>query len=122
MPEPIDVHVGKRLRARRLLAGLSQTAFAAKLGVSFQQVQKYENATNRISAGRLYRMARILNVPIEYFFEEFGEQALPRDLRREELELVRAFNKLEDPPTREQIVDLVNALSDRAPVGGIRSL
>jgi len=111
MPDPIDVHVGERVRARRLLAGLSQDAFAEKLGVTFQQVQKYEKGTNRISASRLYRMATILNVPIDYFFEDLGETTLPSGMRREGLELVRAFNKVDRLNTRKQIVALLNALA-----------
>jgi len=110
MPDPIDVHVGERVRARRLLAGLSQDAFASKLGVTFQQVQKYEKGANRISASRLYKMASILNVPVDYFFEDIGESALPSAMRREGLELVRAFNKVEPPRMRKQIVALLNVL------------
>ncbi|GAB4572706.1 MAG: helix-turn-helix transcriptional regulator [Rhodothalassiaceae bacterium] len=113
MPDPIDVHVGERVRARRLLAGMSQDAFASKLGITFQQVQKYEKGTNRISASRLYRMAKILNTPISYFFAEMGERQLPPKLRREGLELVRAFNGIESPAMRKQVLQLIEALGDR---------
>lgn len=112
MPDPVDVHVGERVRARRLLAGMSQDAFAARLGITFQQVQKYEKGTNRISASRLYRMALVLNVPIGYFFENLGSSALPNGLRREGLELVRAFNKIEEPKTRKQVLALLHALGE----------
>lgn len=112
MPDPIDVHVGERVRARRLLAGMSQDAFAARLGITFQQVQKYEKGTNRISASRLYRMALVLHVPISYFFENLGSSSLPNGLRREGLELVRAFNKIDEPKTRKQVLALLHALGD----------
>jgi len=111
MPHPVDVHVGERVRARRLLAGLSQDAFARKLNITFQQVQKYEKGTNRISASRLYKIATILSVPIDYFFEDLGESVLPEAMRREGLELVRAFNKVEEPRTRKQILSLLSSLA-----------
>lgn len=68
-PHPVDLHVGKRLKQRRMLLDLSQQALGAHLGLSFQQVQKYERASNRISASRLYALAQILNVPVGFFFE-----------------------------------------------------
>lgn len=119
MPHPVDIHVGERVRARRLLAGLSQDAFAKKLNITFQQVQKYEKGTNRISASRLYKMATILNVPIDYFFEDLGQATLPEAMRREGLELVRAFNKVEEPRTRKQILSLLSSLA-RSQTGGTK--
>lgn len=114
MPDPIDIHVGERVRARRLLAGMSQDAFASQLGITFQQVQKYEKGANRISASRLYRMAKILNAPISYFFEEVGAESLPGKLRREGLELVRAFNSIGNQHMRRQVLSLIEALGDRS--------
>ena len=70
-PHPIDIHVGKRLQQRRNECGVSQTALATAIGVSFQQVQKYERAKDRISASRLYAIARFLNVDANYFFNKF---------------------------------------------------
>ena len=70
---PIDVHVGDRLRTRRTLLGLSQMALAEAMGFSFQQLQKYESGTNRISASRLYDLSKILDVEIDYFFEEMDQ-------------------------------------------------
>jgi transcriptional regulator with XRE-family HTH domain len=67
---PVDIHVGARVRARRKLLGMSQTDLGDAIGLSFQQVQKYENATNRISASRLYELSRVLDVPVEHFFED----------------------------------------------------
>ncbi|KAA5605451.1 helix-turn-helix transcriptional regulator [Roseospira marina] len=75
-PDPIDKHVGERVRLRRAMLGMSQDTMSRALGVSFQQVQKYERGTNRISASRLFDVARVLNVPIGFFFEAMGEDAL----------------------------------------------
>jgi len=72
-PNAIDVHVGKRLRMRRLMLRMSQEVLADKLGITFQQVQKYENGTNRISAGRLHGIAHILQVPVQFFFDGLPE-------------------------------------------------
>ena len=114
MPHPVDVHVGKRVRARRLLCGMSQEAFASKLGVTFQQIQKYERGANRISASRLYKISKILNVPVGYFFEDVGRNTLPGTLRREGLELIRAFNKIKKPRVRKHILTLLDSLGDDA--------
>src|SRR3569623_2785525 len=75
-PNPIDVHVGHRLRLRRTLLGLSQQKVGEALGLTFQQVQKYERGANRIGASRLWDMSRIMNCPISYFLEELDQQAL----------------------------------------------
>ena len=74
-PNPIDVHVGSRVRMRRMLVGLSQEKLGERLGLTFQQVQKYEKGSNRVSASRLYQMAQILGVPVQFFFEDLPEQA-----------------------------------------------
>ena len=71
-PDPVDIHVGNRLRARRILLGISQEKLADSVDLTFQQVQKYERGTNRISASRLYQFAKILDVPVAYFFEKFA--------------------------------------------------
>lgn len=112
MPHPIDIHVGERVRARRLLTGLSQDAFASKLGITFQQVQKYEKGANRISASRLYRISKILNVPVAYFFDDMDGQEVLSGLKREGLELVRAFNRIEQASTRKQMISLIHSLAD----------
>ncbi|MDH3740939.1 MAG: helix-turn-helix domain-containing protein, partial [Hyphomicrobiales bacterium] len=72
-PNPIDVHVGNRVRMRRMLIGMSQEKLGERLGLTFQQVQKYEKGSNRISASRLYQMAQILGVPVQFFFEDISE-------------------------------------------------
>ncbi|NNG04148.1 MAG: helix-turn-helix transcriptional regulator [Inquilinus sp.] len=120
-PDPVDVHVGMRLRQRRTLLGMSQEKLAKAFGVSFQQVQKYERGANRISASRLHLLTRILDVPVSYFFEgipsEVQDRPLPsehdapdRMTSRETLELVRAYYKILDPSVRKRLVDLARAL------------
>ena len=124
----VDVHIGQRLRMRRKLAGLSQEQLAERLGVTFQQVQKYEKGVNRIGASRLFQISKILDVPVQFFFEEApytGDGNAARGMAepdseafileflnsREGLELNRAFVKIGDPKVRKSVVDLVRALS-----------
>ena len=124
---PIDAHVGARVRLRRMLIGMSQEKLGEMLGVTFQQIQKYEKGANRIGASRLYEVSRILEVPVQFFFEEApqGEgRAAPGMAEadseafileflnsREGLELNRSFVKISDPKVRKSVVDLVRALS-----------
>jgi transcriptional regulator with XRE-family HTH domain len=126
-PNPIDIHVGGRLRLRRLAVGLSQERLAKSIGITFQQIQKYERGTNRIVASRLHDLARVLDVPVGYFFSELDEGTLsgaapePReeamafahDLmgERETLELVRSYYKISDPRIRKRLFDLVKSVS-----------
>jgi transcriptional regulator with XRE-family HTH domain len=125
-PDPVDVHVGARLRQRRTLLGMSQEKLAAAFGVSFQQIQKYERGANRVSASRLHQLTRILNVPVGYFFEgmtdtlQNGAAAHPVGdgemvASRETLELVRAYYRIEDPTVRRRLVDLLRSLGPDAP-------
>lgn len=129
-PHAIDAHVGERVRLRRTLMGLSQEALGDELNLSFQQVQKYERGTNRISASRLYEISRILDVPISYFFEGVSENEprIDRDFnvqeyamvrgtqdpfsKRETLELVRAYYKITDPAVRRRLYQLVKSMSE----------
>ena len=127
-PNPVDIHVGKRVRMRRTLMGMSQTKLGDALGLTFQQVQKYENGSNRIGASRLYQISQILAVPVSYFFEEMDQltaianenapatgEALPRgDLvaKRETLELVRAYYRIVSPRVRRGIVDMIRAIGN----------
>ncbi|MBP0466544.1 helix-turn-helix transcriptional regulator [Roseomonas sp. PWR1] len=126
----VDTHVGARIRLRRHLLGLSQTMLAKELGVTFQQLQKYERGLNRISASRLHDLGRALDTSISYFFHDMpsgiGETSavpletgdageldnpeLDRLHRRETLNLVRAYYTLEDPEVRRHILDLVGSL------------
>ncbi len=130
---PIDVHVGHQIRQRRTSLGMSQEALAGVLGVSFQQVQKYERGFNRVGASRLHDMMRALDVPIGYFFEDVPgdrlrvqhgvsgmretQQKLDDDIlhRRETLDLVRAFTRIADPGVRRHVLDLVRSLGADSP-------
>lgn len=124
-PNPVDVHVGARVRLRRTLLGMSQEKLGDAIGLTFQQVQKYERGANRIGASRLYELARVLDVPVSYFFEEFGEagpsgglseqvaepyQSNPM-MKRETLELVRAYLRIADPQIKRRLFDLAKALA-----------
>ena len=129
-PNPVDVHVGNRVRLRRTLLGLSQEKLAEAIGLTFQQVQKYERGANRIGASRLYDLSRVLDCPISFFFEDMGEDvaaASPRNLsaatpdlgdadadpmtKRETLELVRAYYRISDPHVRRRIYELAKTLA-----------
>ncbi len=131
-PSPIDSHVGSRVRLRRTLLGLSQEKLGEALGLTFQQVQKYERGVNRIGASRLFDLARVLDVPISFFFDDLpdsvGGAAVTRRAygfaeqqqegfeddtlhRRETLELVRAYYRITDPSIRKRVFDLIKTLS-----------
>ena len=126
-PNPIDVHVGKRVRTRRMLIGLSQEKLGDALGVTFQQVQKYEKGSNRISASRLQGIARLLDVPVAYFFEDapVGMPMAPEAVARpapdgaglletpEGVQLANAFSAIDDAQIRRRLVDLAEALAKR---------
>ena len=125
-PNPVVVHVGKRVRLRRTLLGMSQTKLGDALKLTFQQVQKYENGSNRIGASRLYQVSQILGVPVSYFFDEMDQLTAvanenapsaasggtPSDLvaKRETLELVRAYYRIVNPKVRRGIVDMIRAI------------
>lgn len=126
----VDTSVGKRIRLRRTGLGLSQEKLAEALGLTFQQVQKYEKGANRVGASRLFDLARVLQVPVEYFFEDLpphpsadqpGQDAVPdapngdEELKRETLDLVQAYNTIRNPLVRRRVVDLARALADSAP-------
>ena len=122
-PHPIDVLVGRGARELRTLAGMSQTAVAERLGLTFQQLQKYEKGHNRISASRLYELAQIFDVPVSYFYEgmEAGKSVPSRDealSKRETLELVKAYYAISDPAVRDSIRRLTQAAAklEQSPV------
>lgn len=131
-PNPIDVHVGSRLRLRRTLLGMSQEKLGDAIGLTFQQVQKYERGANRIGASRLFDLSRVLDVPVSFFFEDLspaagGDSAAqtkasgtdgyqPNPLmKRETLELVRAFLRIADPQIRRRLFDLTKAIANAYP-------
>ena len=128
-PNPIDAHVGGRVRLRRMLLGVSQEKLGEQLGLSFQQIQKYEKGMNRIGASRLYELSRILNVPVQFFYDDVptqksGSEALPGFAEssdepyfsgvqnsRESVDLNKAFARIADLRTRRAIIDLVRSLA-----------
>ncbi len=124
-PNPVDVHVGSRVRLRRTLLGMSQEKLGDAIGLTFQQVQKYERGANRVGASRLYDLARVLDVPVSYFFEELGEASSSADppdnssesyqsnpmMKRETLELVRAYLRISDPQIKRRLFELAKALA-----------
>ncbi|HEY0281840.1 MAG TPA: helix-turn-helix transcriptional regulator [Rhizomicrobium sp.] len=123
---PIDAQVGNRLRLRRMMIGMSQERLGELLGLTFQQVQKYEKGVNRIGAGRLFEIARILGVPIYYFYESVSEQlagapgfaetdtppVLEFVSSGEGLQLSLAYMRIKDPKVRKRVLDLVKSLSE----------
>jgi transcriptional regulator with XRE-family HTH domain len=121
VPDPVDVHVGARIRMRRLLAGMNQETLAQKLGLTFQQVQKYEGGANRVSASRLAEIADALGVTVSYFFADLpspgdgpGSQENERRemMRRPEtLELIRLYYGIADQRVRGQFLDLVKSVA-----------
>ena len=133
-PNPIDVYVGSRVRMRRMLVGLSQEKLGERLGLTFQQVQKYEKGSNRVSASRLYQMAQILGVPVQFFFEDLPEQAkgefgnsngfsessqeaMIMDFlsSSEGLQLNKALSEITDAAVRRKVVELVKAIAGQDP-------
>ncbi len=127
-PHPVDVHVGARVRQRRVLLGMNQTILGKALGVSFQRVQKYENGSNRIGSSRLYDLSRLLDVSIEYFFDDMPPEVtasspakgrgkakeppgyeLDPMVKRETLELVRAYYKIENAGVRKRLREMGRA-------------
>ena len=124
-PNPIDRHVGSRVRMRRMMVSMSQEKLGDRLGITFQQVQKYEKGTNRIGASRLHQISSILGVPVAFFYEgapnpdgapgstEAGNPPYVSDFlaTSEGLALTKAFMKVADPKVRRRIVDLVQAMA-----------
>ena len=127
IPHPADVHVGKRIRVRRLLLGMNQETLANRLGLTFQQVQKYEGGANRVSASRLSAVADILGVSISYFFDDMPaantERSAEEGTRRERserpetIELVRFYYAIPDPTVRLRFLDMVKAIARPADRG-----
>jgi transcriptional regulator with XRE-family HTH domain len=132
-PNPIDVHVGNRVRLQRMLIGISQEKLGERLGLTFQQVQKYEKGINRIGASRLFELSRVLGVPVQFFYEDapatgsqqqssapgFAERSSDTHVfeflsSREGLELNRAFSRITDPKVRKSVLDLVRSLADES--------
>lgn len=123
MAHPVDVHVGKRVRHRRWLTGMTQQQLAEQVGIKFQQIQKYETGANRVSASRLWDIAEALDVPVSFFFEGLDESekdaadktAIPVDLMgdKEALDLVRSYYSIPENQ-RRRLFELARVLSDVA--------
>ena len=131
-PTYVDVHVGQKVKQRRSLLGYSQERLASALDLTFQQVQKYERGANRVGAGRLYELAKALDVPVTYFFEDMpdveGSTSTPAALveetrerydsdpltSRETLTLVRSYYGITDPAVRRRLLDLIRAISNQS--------
>lgn len=129
IPHPVDVYVGRRLRLKRTILGLSQEFIGKKIGVTFQQIQKYERGINRMGASRLYDFSRAMGVKIDYFFDGYGEYAQEEGSalvlgeqeaagfeyepinNRETIEIMRAYSRIKNPALRKRIVELVKAMA-----------
>ncbi|WP_460020142.1 helix-turn-helix domain-containing protein [Magnetospira thiophila] len=131
VPNPIDIHVGGRVRLRRTLMGMSQEKLGEAVGLTFQQIQKYERGANRIGASRLYELSRILDVPVAFFFDDMSDEMRDKTgsellgfqdqaqtelepdpmTRRETLELVRAYYKVGNPQVRRRLYELAKSLA-----------
>lgn len=128
-PHPVDIHVGRRLRLKRTFLGLSQESVGKQIGVTFQQIQKYERGINRMGASRLYDFAKTLGVQVAYFFEGFGDYVVEDGAaagaaesgaaafehenvnNRETLEVMRAYYRIKNPAVRKRIIELIKAMA-----------
>jgi transcriptional regulator with XRE-family HTH domain len=131
-PNPVDIHVGGKLKSRRLILGLSQEELAKSIGLTFQQVQKYERGTNRISVSRLVDICRVLKAPVDYFFDgsfavgrpgsrnmalkgfsDTKQEPLEADplTKRDVLELIRAYSSIKSPQLKKQLLEMARAMS-----------
>ncbi len=131
VPNPVDIHVGRRVRLRRTLLGMSQERLGDAVGLTFQQIQKYERGANRIGASRLFELTQILDVPVSFFFDDMddelkssegrmakglrdrGQAPLAPDpmAKRETLELVRAYYRIGDPRVRKRVFELTKSVA-----------
>lgn len=113
MPHPTDVHVGRRVREARAARGMSQSDLAEKLGISFQQVQKYEKGTNRIGGSRLWDICHVTDTPITWFFEglEGGATGDDPQLARRTIKLAKEIEQIQDEGLKQKILDLIRAAS-----------
>jgi transcriptional regulator with XRE-family HTH domain len=121
MPHPVDVHVGSKLRVFRTQRDLSQTSLGKRVGLTFQQIQKYEKGTNRIGASRLHEFARALDVPIEAFFTGLGDgdrtrsYVPPAAMSRLDLAIMDLLGRISDRQVKRQIKNLLSAVAETAP-------
>lgn len=137
-PRPVDVHVGSRVRLRRTMLGMSQEKLGKAIGLTFQQVQKYERGANRIGASRLFELSKVLDVPVSFFFDDMptvvaqtggrrvtglAEEAEKFEhdpmAKRETLELVRAYYRIKDARVRKRVFELTKTLAKSSDGGGL---
>jgi transcriptional regulator with XRE-family HTH domain len=133
-PHPVDVHVGKRIRLRRNILGLSQEELGKAVGVTFQQIQKYERGANRVGSSRLYEFSKVLSVSVGYFFDKFspgqtapgfaeeneaneGFQYASQMDNKETLQLVQAYWKISSPKLRQRVISLVKDMANETNAG-----
>jgi len=112
----MDKHVGQSIRNRRIFLGMSQEKLAADIGVTFQQLQKYERGANRVSASRLHCLSHMLSVPLDFFFDAMAESA-PQTDDRETLEWIRAFRAIENSDLRRSALDMIRSLGKKQVAG-----
>ena len=122
-PDPVDIHVGARVRMRRLMLGLSQDKLAETIGLTFQQIQKYEKGANRIGASRLFQLANALDVPVQFFYEDLqkegGDSTSSHELLTllatpDGMRLCRYFADIKDVHVKRRLLDLVKSLSSQS--------
>lgn len=126
-PDPIDIHVGSRVRLRRMILGMSQEKLGKALGLTFQQVQKYEKGVNRIGASRLFQLSDLLSTPIQFFFDDYetagpsytgmaepddGDAFMKFVSSPEGVQLCRHFSAIDDPQVKKRVLDLVKTISE----------
>lgn len=125
IPNPVDMHVGSRIRLRRQLMKMSQEKLGDELGVTFQQVQKYERGANRVGASRLYRLSRVLEVPVQFFFEDLADKPIVSGMAEGDqtpivynfiqssdgVSLAEAFSRISDAKVRRRVLELVRTLA-----------
>lgn len=127
-PHPVDIHVGSRVKLRRMILGLSQESLGRSLGLTFQQIQKYEKGVNRIGASRMFELSRLLDVPVQFFYDEFGDApgsaaGFAEDAHGEEpvmdlvnspegVQLCRYYASIKDPTVKRRVLELVRSISE----------
>ena len=126
-PHPIDVHVGSRVKLRRMILGMSQESLGKSLGLTFQQIQKYEKGVNRIGASRMFELSKLLQVPVQFFYDEFasetkaapgfaepdmGEPLMNLLSTNEGVQLCRYFAEIRDPEVKKRVLELVRSIAE----------
>ncbi|MCK5747785.1 MAG: helix-turn-helix transcriptional regulator [Oricola sp.] len=125
-PHPIDVHVGSRVKLRRMILGMSQETLGRSLGLTFQQIQKYEKGVNRIGASRMFELSQLLDVPVQFFYDEYGDRSVVNGFAEpaagepvmtllntpEGVQLCRYFSGIRDPEVKKRVLELVRSIAE----------